>query len=260
MPKVIDCITFHDEYDLFDLRYRMLEPYVDEFVVMESTTNFAGEPKDLHFPKIKWKYPKVSYHINWDDYTQDEVEEARKSPNTGHGHIRWIHEFLQKEQLKKYLTHLDPEDTVFIGDVDEIWDPAILSTQAEGLRKLKLRVYTYYLDMRSDEVFWGPIVGKWGYMRGLCLNHLRNGGQYDTENYWGWHFTNQGGLEAVKRKVTDQYNPEVFGNETWENLENRFGKRDYVGRNFALTVDDSEWPEWLKEHRDEYKHLLKGQA
>lgn len=256
MTKVIDAITYHNEEDLFDLRYRMLEPYVDEFVVVESVTNFSGDPKQLNFPKIKDKYPKTTYYVNKDEYTPEEIAYAQSSNNTG-GNQRWVHEFLQKESIQKALKHLDDEDMVFVGDVDEIWEPRLLNDYHK-LRKLKLRVYTYYLNLRSDEQFWGTIQARYKDIKGQCLNHLRNNEEgKNTEDYCGWHFTNQGGMIAVQNKIYDQYNPEVFGNQTYYSLPDRFGKRDYIGRDFKLEVDESDWPQFLKDNRESYQHLLK---
>lgn len=251
----IDCITFHNEADLFDLRYNILKDVVDEFIVVESTTTFAGHDKELTFPTSK--YPKVRYHVNQDNYTQEEIEQARNSSNTG-GYERWMHEFLQKERIKQALTHLQDDDMVFIGDVDEIVEPIFYVTPPNKLTKFKLRVYSYYLNLRSDEQFWGPICAKYSEIKNECLNHLRNSHETkNTINYSGWHFTNQGGLDAVRKKVYDQYNPDVFGNQTYYNLEDRFGKIDFIGRNFKLEVDEKDWPTYLKENREKYIHLLK---
>ena len=254
---IIDATSFHNEDDMFDLRYRMLEPYVDEFIVLECTSTFGGLPKPLNFERIKGKYPKVKYVVNNDDYSTEEIEAAQLSPNTA-GLQRWMHEFLQKERLQGAMSHLNDDDTVFIGDVDEIWDPKILEGPIEGVRKLRLRVYCYYLNLRSSEEFCGPIVAKYKDIKGQCLNHLRNNGPNNTKEYWGWHFTNMGGYDAVKMKVFDQYNPEVFGNDTWMNLTDRFGVKDYVGRNFIFTEDESEWPEFLKINRERYSKLCKS--
>lgn len=254
---VIDVITYHNEEDLFDLRYNILSPYVDEFVVVESVSSFGGEPKELNFGKIKDKYSKVTYYVNNDDYTPEEVEFARESPNTN-GYLRWMHEFLQKESIQKAIVHLRDGDEVFIGDVDEIWDPSLTYPET-GVTKLKLRVYTYYLNLRSSEEFWGTIHAHYRDVKGQCLNHLRtNSDERNTKDYQGWHFTNQGGELAIRRKLYDQYNPAVFGNETWFNLSERFGKKDYVGRDFTFVEDESDWPLFLKANREKYGHLLKN--
>lgn len=248
---IIDVITYHNEVEMFDLRYNMLKDHVDQFVVVESVTTFGGLPKLLTFPKDK--YDKVKYYVNEDKFMPEEIDFAMKSQNTG-GLQRWAHEFLQKESIQKAITHLNDEDTVYIGDVDEIWNPDITY---DKLTKIKLRVYAYYLNYRSSEEFWGPIVAKYKDIKGQCLNHLRNNGPNNSEDYGGWHFTNIGGYDAVKMKVFDQYNPEVFGEDTWLHLTERFGKTDYVGRNFEFKEDESEWPQYLKDNKVLYKHLCK---
>ena len=257
---IVDCFTFNDEFDLLELRLSILDPYVDQFVIVESRTTFADEAKPLHFQENrdkfkKWEH-KIKHYVNEGIYTDEEMEQARISPNTG-GSPRWMNEFLQKEQIQKALTHLDEEDIVFVGDVDEIWSPEALKG-IEGIKKLKLRVYTYYLNLRSNEEFWGTIKARYKDIKGQCLNHLRNAApEKNTKDYEGWHFTSQGGLEAVKKKLKDQYNIGVFDENAENSLQSRFGVKDFIGRDFKLEVDESEWPTYLKENREKYKHLLK---
>ena len=252
---IYDVITYHNEDFLFDLRYNILKDVVDEFIVVESTSTFAGYPKELNFPI--GKYPKVRYHVNQDQYTQEEIEQARNSPNT-QGVERWMHEFLQKESIKKALTHLKDDDIVFVGDVDEIVEPMFYKDPPDKLTKFKLRVYTYYLNLRSTEQFWGPICARYGDIKNECLNHIRNLSETkNTVGDCGWHFTSQGGLDNVKKKLYDQYNPEVFNAEAYAGIEDRFGKVDFIGRDFKLEVDEKDWPEYLLKNRWKYKHLLK---
>lgn len=253
---VIDAVTYHNESDLFDLRYNALKGVVDEFVVVEAISTFSAYPKDPHFPLIAHKYPKAKYYLNEEGYSQEEIELARASANTG-GVERWMHEFLQKERIMRALAHLKDDDVVFVGDVDELWDPKVMDGYTGGIIKLKLRVYTYFLDLRSDEQFWGPIMCRYRDIRGQVLNHVRNNGPNNSEKYWGWHFTSQGGLRAVKKKLFDQYNTDMFSDEVHRMVEERFGKSDYVGRDFKLWQDDSEWPQYLKDNKEKYKHLMK---
>ncbi len=43
-----------------------------------------------------------------------------------------------------------------------------------------------------------------------------------------------------------------------DNLKKQINdNKDYIGRNFNMWVDESDWPPWLKEHRQNYKDLLK---
>jgi beta-1,4-mannosyl-glycoprotein beta-1,4-N-acetylglucosaminyltransferase len=257
MARIIDAITFHNEFDMFDIRYNILKDYVDEFVVVESMSSFGGLPKELNFPKIKDKYEKVKYYVNDDKYTEEEYKQAKESPNTG-GVPRWMHEFVQKERIKNALEHLNDEDIVFVGDVDEIVDPKYYKEPPDKLTKFKLKVYTYFLNLRSNEVFCGTICTNYKEIKEGCLNHLRNNAEdKNTLEECGWHFTSQGGLEAVKQKIYDQYNPDVFNDWVYKTIDQRFGRADFIGRDFILKVDESEWPEYLKDNREKYLHLLK---
>jgi hypothetical protein len=188
---------------------------------------------------------------NW---TEEEKLIAYHSPNTT-GAAHWTREFLQKESIKKALTHLQDDDTVFIGDVDEIWDKKAL--KLFGTYKLKLKVYTYYLNNRSSEQFWGTLKTNYGHMKDLCLNHLRTNA-LRTKFYNGWHFTSMGGAESLKKKLGDSYTHESYAtaqilNNVAYNIEN--GK-DFLGRDFIYREDETQWPTYLKKNRANYSHLL----
>jgi hypothetical protein len=250
---VIDVISFNGEFDMLELRLNILGDVVDQFIITEGRSTFAGNPKELTFDIEKFKpwKDKIKYFVIEDEYSDEEVEAARVSKYTI-GHPRWMHEFLQKEGIKRALTHLRDDDICFIGDVDEIWN---MNENLFPLGcKLKLRVYSYFLNYRSNEEFWGPICYPYGYLKDECLNNLRN--ETDrTLDYAGWHFTSQGGLEAVQKKMKDNAN-EVFNSRIISMLPYTFGKSDYIGRNFTFKVDESDWPQYLKDNREKYDRLL----
>lgn len=256
---IVDCVSFNGEYDLFDLRYNMLKDHVDEFIVCEFPTTFSGQEKPRYTStEMADKYPKASfkYRIN-DLYPETDIVLAVNSPNT-QGAAHWTHEFLQKESIKYAISHLKDDDIVFIGDVDEIWDPNYLFKTYRGVEKLKLRVYTYWLNNRSTEEFWGPIQGYYGDIKSRCLNHLRTQAP-KTTYYAGWHFTSMGGAVSLRKKLTDSYTQESYATpEVLANLEyNIEHQRDFLGRDFTYTLDETEWPDFLKRNREKYSHLCK---
>jgi beta-1,4-mannosyl-glycoprotein beta-1,4-N-acetylglucosaminyltransferase len=51
MSKIIDCITFFNENFIFDLRYKVLEEVVDQFIICESRYDHKGREKKLNFKK-----------------------------------------------------------------------------------------------------------------------------------------------------------------------------------------------------------------
>lgn len=260
---VVDCFTFNGEFDLLEIRLNVLNDYVDEFIIVEAPTTFSGKPKPLYYEQNKERYAKwhdkIKYFVINEAYTPEEIALAKSSPNTK-GAEHWKHEFLQKESIKKALTHLSDNDIVFIGDVDEIWDPSKMDSYGiPQVYKLKMNVYTYYLNNSSSEEFWGPVISTWGRIKKSCLNHIRTNPEIKTSGCVGWHFTSMGGYEEVKRKLEDSYTAESYADKVvMDNLEhNVINSRDFLFRPFNYIIDESEWPQYLKDNRNTYRHLLK---
>ncbi len=257
---VIDVFTYNGEKDIAQLHFKILSPYVDIFIVIEAKTTFTGHKKPLYFSEheqyFKEFWHKIKYFIINENYSVAEIEQAAFSPNT-QGADHWRNEFLQKESIHKALAqYAQKDDIVYIGDADEIWEPYGGTLPA----KLKLRVYAYYLDNRSTEEFWGTFVAKYKDIKGKCLNHERSRTDIRTKDHYGWHFTSQGGLKEIKRKLDDSYTEESYNTyEVQANLLQRYKQgTDYLGRDFQFNVDESDWPPYLKRNRKKFAELCKG--
>lgn len=259
---IYDVVTFNGEYELFELRYNILKDYVDQFVVIEFDKTFSGIKKENFFNN---KYDKTIYWLNTENLYLKYAELAESSPNTV-GAKHWKTEFMQKESVKDRLKEhtktlpngIQDDDIVFIGDVDEIVEPLFYVSPPAKLTKFKLRVYTYWLNNRSTEVFWGPICAKYADIKNECLNHLRNNHeQKNTINECGWHFTSL--KDGLKQKLEDSYTAETYATDAvMGSLEDNINNnRDFLGRGFTYTVDESEWPEYLKKNKERYLHLCK---
>lgn len=235
---VIDAILYNGERDIFDIRYNILKDVVDEFVVCEFNQTFSGKPKLAHSPI---NLPKVSHYYihDWEQLKPD------MSP-------AFQVEYSQREAIKGYLPS---EGTIVFSDCDEIWSPG---TPLVKMSKIRLRNYVYYLNNRSAEEFpWGPVVCDSKSIKEFGLNTLRKDVTL-SPLFWGWHFTNMGGIDKLKYKIESYGHQEFNTPEVKDNLEKRIeSNQDYIGRDFKMWIDESDWPPWLKEHREDYKHLLK---
>lgn len=252
---IYDIITYNGEQELFDIRYNILKDYVDEFRVIEFDQTFSG---NLKLPSFEYRSDKVKYYFVQSSIWGKYKELAESSPNTqyGQGADHWVTEFCQKESIKDCLHGIGYDDVVLVGDCDEIWQPNV--AYIEKPAKLKLRVYSYYLNNRSDELFHGTLVATASDIRNNCLNHLRANAP-KTEEELGWHFTSIGGSDTVKKKLTDSYTKETYATDgVLDNLKDNIdNNRDFLGRGFEYKIDESEWPQYLKDNKDKYKHLLK---
>ena len=54
--KVFDCTTFFDENLMLEVRFNILNKYVEKFVITESKYSHSGEKKEVKFwyKKIFW--------------------------------------------------------------------------------------------------------------------------------------------------------------------------------------------------------------
>ena len=265
---IYDICTFNNEHELFEIRYNILKDFVDEFRVIEFDKTFSGKNKEKLFPNqiLNQNYPKAKHYFVTEQEWGKYWEEAKKSPNTnyGEGAKHWIREWCMKESIKDYLTDLNDDDILFIGDCDELPDVQKYMKIKYGndiatneVFKIKLRVYIYWLNNKSSEQFWGTIAGKYKNIKGKCLNHLRQNDSIKTIAEWGWHFTSL--APYLKQKLQDSYTEESYATkEVLNNLEDNIkNNRDFLNRDFIYKIDENELPKYLLDNRIRYKHLFK---
>lgn len=262
MALTYSCMMYNGEREILRLHLEMTAAHIDKFIICEAKTTFSGYKKPLYFFRDqylfrKW-WPKIELYVIDENYSSEEREQARLSPNT-HGAAHWQNEFLQKESLKKALKAQTPQDTdiLLVGDVDEILNFPIVEQNTPY--KARLLVYAYYLNNESNEAFWGTLVAKWGEIKDNCLNHMRSDPNlYSMGPYQGYHFTSMGGLKEVQRKLNDSYTTESHNTyKVQEKLPERHAKgEDYLGRPFTFIQREDNWPQFLKQNRKKYEHLL----
>lgn len=263
---IYDVISFNGEYDLLEIRLNILNDYVDEFIILEAPTTFSGKDKPLYFDLERKRYEKwwdkIRYHVIDENYTKEEIELAESSPSVPKDQPWWKREFLQKESIKKALVHLKNDDTVFVGDCDEIWNPNILGVVEQSdpteVYKLKQLVYSYYVNNRSDESWAGTFVTSYQMFKYGCINHFRTNSPKIILENGGWHFTNMGGVNEIKRKL-ESYGHQEYNNEAIKScLDERIkNNQDYIGRSFKFWVEEVDLPKYLLDNKDKYIHLFK---
>ncbi len=269
-----DVISFNGENSILELRFNILKPYVDEFIIVEADTTFSGLPKDLYFPQIGERFKDFNIRycvIQQSEVDQDkEIQElASNSPSVPKGHHYWHREFCQKEYIRRFLTHLDDEDIVYVSDVDEIWKPKEIG---DGIYKLRQLMYVYYLNNRTNEPWAGTFVTKYKNIKNGNLNYMRlvppDYAQVFKEfeilkkreylDDGGWHMTSMGGVSELKRKIESYGHQELNIPQIKDNLENAIKTNtDFIGRDFKFWTDESELPEYLLANKQKYLHLFK---
>lgn len=243
-----DCFSFFNELDLLEIRLNILDPYVGFFVLGESRQTFSGKEKPLYYLENKERFAK------WNRKIIHVITPNIESDS-------FIRAGVQKQCLVDGLKDAKDDDIVYFGDVDEIWTPQKVDDKVYNLEQLN---YCYYLNNRSSERWVGTIVGKWGVVKIMSLNHWRATHTNELED-GGFHFTNLGGVEQIEKKL-DAYDHQEFNNqeiksslkERIENGEDYVGRsRDWQGRPFDMWKDEVDLPKYILDNRDKYAAYFK---
>ena len=112
---ILDCFQYFNEDHIADLRFNILNEFVDKFVIVESTVNHQGKAKKLHFDIEKYKKfkDKINYII------VDDTPESIKKPHTGGESLVEQH---QRNSIMRGLKKCHENDLIILSDVDEIPD------------------------------------------------------------------------------------------------------------------------------------------
>ena len=156
---IYDCIPFFNELDILKLRMQILAPYVDQFVLEESTVTFSGEPKEMVFAKHRDMFAEFA-----DKITYIAVENSPLEGTTTHERDKF-----QKNQLIRGLTDCKPDDIIIFSDVDEIPNPKALvqiTGNFDSAKIYHLAQRMFYCFLNMEEVS-GNLLSITGEFRGV---------------------------------------------------------------------------------------------
>ena len=123
--KVFDCTTFYNENMMLEVRFNILDSYVDKFVITESKYSHSGEKKKLNFDFSRFKeFKKKIIYLTIENEPDNLYDETKKDAAKGtinqireNGIKRISH---QRDFLLSGLDEADANDYVFYSDNDEI--------------------------------------------------------------------------------------------------------------------------------------------
>ena len=118
--KIIDCTTYYSEDLMLDIRFNILNEFVDKFIIVESKFSHSGEQKKLNFDINKFQKfkDKIEYLIieNEPDGIIENIENSSE--------IKRKNSLLRIEQsydfIMNALDDVDDNDLVCLSDNDEI--------------------------------------------------------------------------------------------------------------------------------------------
>ena len=268
--KVYDCAIYLDEDLLLNLRFNILNNFVDYFVIVESNKTWQNNKKKFNFNINNFKkfLDKIIYV---------KVEDMPDGENP------WLRENFQRNCISRGLLKANDEDLIIISDADEIPNPEKI--MEFDLRKkycvFEQKQYYYKLNLFNIS---NPI---WRGSR-ACIKKYLKSPQWLRElkikkrPWWrldkinlkysisngGWHFCNLKTAENLLFKYNnlcefkDNY---AFFNSIdkaflsipaiEENIKNQ---KDLIGRKdiFKKEIIDSTYPEYILENIETYRDWI----
>ena len=220
--KIIDCTTYYSEDLMLDVRFNILNEYVDKFIITESKFSHSGKEKPLNFninnfPKFK---DKIQYLV-----IENQPEGIEKNDNSSA--IKRMNSLLRINQSYDYMMNAienaSDDDLICLSDNDEI--PNFNSEKFKNSNKdifiFKQLFFYYKFNLFYDLMPWyGTKACKKKKLISLSwLRNLKNK-QYP---FWrldtflsktkhtnlqivdngGWHFTNLKTAEEIHTKLSN---------------------------------------------------------
>ena len=111
--KIIDSTTYFEEDLMMDLRFNVLDPYVDEFIICEACFSHSGKEKKINFDKKKFPLLKMNMiviKISKRYFRPNEVDNLIGNANKAKKILKWkpktnIH-YLIKEMMDSDLEYI----------------------------------------------------------------------------------------------------------------------------------------------------------
>ena len=154
--KIIDTTTYFEEDLMMDLRFNILDPYVDEFIVCEARFSHSGKEKEIKFDKKKFsKFEKKINHIILEKEPNNIIKKDKLSyVEKRHNSILRIKE--QRNHISKFLSKYSPEDFLIYSDNDEI--PDLKNFDLQKIKKdvviFKQKIFYYKFNLILPGIDW----------------------------------------------------------------------------------------------------------
>ena len=159
--KIFDCTTFYNEDLMLDVRFNILNKYVDKFVISEAKYSHSGEKKKLNFNINNFSdFKKKIIYLPIDNEPTDLIYEKKDEKlieNEVDMRMNSIKRIAhQRDKLIDCLDEANDEDLIFYSDNDEIPNLANFDfeTNKNKIIIFKQKLFYYKFNLYCDRVDW----------------------------------------------------------------------------------------------------------
>ena len=289
--KIIDTTTFFEENLMMDIRFNILNSYVDKFIVCESIYSHSGKKKKINFnlndyPKFKDKIK----HIILETEPKNLIKKKNLSliEKRKNSILRINH---QRNYIMENLNNFSDEDILIYSDNDEIpnLDNINFNEIKQKIIIFNQKIFYYKLNLLLPSINWfGSKACKIKYIS--SINNLR-----DTKNKkyskfridtWlskikfnsikiikngGWHFSNLKDVYQLQKKYLNDENHAEYEKQGFniKNIKDSVEKK-YINYNHSekknspnrfnktklVLAELNILPSYIKDNLEKYKEWI----
>ena len=287
---------FYDEKMILDLRLNCLDPYIDKFIIVESSFTHSGQIRKLKFnindyPNFKKKIIYIVLENQPDNLSQISESDSFDEKNSKYILNALKRENLQRNTIEKGLADSSPEDIVIISDVDEIPNLELFDFKniQNNIFLFKQKFYYYKFNLKLATFDWYGTKAckrknlispqwlrnikdkKYPFWRIDTLFSKKKFQNIEFVANGGWHFSNMKSAEEIETKLKTylhhrEYDVKPLGKAKIEEIMknkksvynlNTDAKNEKIdGTQDLVVTDTSELPKYLKMNINKYKEWI----
>jgi beta-1,4-mannosyl-glycoprotein beta-1,4-N-acetylglucosaminyltransferase len=262
---ILDCFTYFDEEIILDLRFNILNPFVDKFIITEGAFDHRGKKRKLNFNLEKYKEFKEKII-----YIPVETFPDTTDP--------WSMLEYQRNKALETIENFNDETLVMISDADEI--PKMENVYKFLKSKKKYGVFEqfffyYKINMlnSTNSLWYGSKICKKKFLK--SPNWLR---ELKTKKYpwWrfdklnspyiikdgGWHFSFLYDADGIIKKISSYQHAE-FDNKLIKDrsiIEHKINNGEDIlnrGYKFEKITLDRIFPKYILENQKKLSQWIK---
>jgi len=262
--KIFDCTTFFDENLMLEVRFNILDKYVDKFVVAEAKYSHSGEKKQLNFNIKRFsQFKKKIIYLVIENEPDDIIYENGKN-----GFFERVTEMrrnsikrisYQRNKLIDSLNDADEEDYIFYSDNDEIPDFRNFNFESfdDNIILFKQKLFYYKFNLFCDRVDWYGTKGckkknlvSFSWLREIKAKKypfFRLDTFFSKTKYMnlkiidngGWHFSQLKKPEDIEKKLLNQEHHDEYklAKEDLPKIEDLIKRKSIIYDHKAKSTD-----------------------
>ena len=289
--RVFDCTTFFEEHLMMELRFNVLNEFVEKFIVVESKFSHSGQEKKLNFNIDR--YEKFKHKIIYLVIENEPDNLIKLKNDKSDSVIKRLNSIKRLEQSYEYigygLKEASKDDLILLSDNDEIPDlsKCDLKNIHNKIYIFEQKIFNYKFNLLYDLIPWyGTRACKLKNIKSFpWLKNLKNKkyplwrfdvlfNKFKSMNVQiigngGWHFNNLKNAEQLYNKLVNQGHHNEFDTSklSIKDLQNKIDKQvafynhkadktetnKYNFEHKLKLVTDDQLPKYLVENKEKYQ-------